>query len=230
MSELGQAQAFTVKLANMIQAQEPEAAALPGAIETMLNRKFEDLQATMTAALAAGLAATQTTLEDRLTAVQTNLEDRLTAVQTNLEGRLTRIENNIAKTRQELKTFKTTFGQWSRPVAQRFNKECFLGTGFQPVPYSNGEFPDEATMRQLKSRSSIFNLDDRTLARICSRYGIQYPWRVAHRNPANMKQDLLDHLCGDLVNDGVNEGEDEDHEEQDDEREQEDGEEPDARE
>ncbi|KAG8956499.1 hypothetical protein FRC00_004845 [Tulasnella sp. 408] len=174
LSELGQAQASTVRLTNMMQAREPEPGPLSGAPETSLDRKFKELQAMMTAA--------QTTLGDRSTSTQTTLEDRLTA-----------IENNIAETREAFKTFKTTFGHWARPIAL-------------PVPYPNGELPDEAvlieilivaqTMARLGSRSSILNLDNKTLAEICTMYGIKYPKRVAQRDPGKMKQDLLDYICG----------------------------------
>lgn len=74
-------------------------------------------------------------------------------------------------------------------------------------------------MARLRSRSSILNLDNETLVKICTMYGIKYPKRVAHRDPAKMKQDLLNHLHGDFEQDQVDEPEGEDEEEEADNRE-----------
>ncbi|KAG9049841.1 hypothetical protein FS837_008891 [Tulasnella sp. UAMH 9824] len=210
LSELGQAQAFAITLANMIQAREPEPGPLPDTLETLLNRKFEALQTTITASQAT-ITASQATIENRLT----DIDNRLTGI----DNKLTRIENDVAKAKEEFNAFKTNFGRWSRPVSQRYNRQCYLGTGYRPVPCLNGEFPDEATIRLLQSRSSVLNLNPKPLAKICTMYGIKFPKKVVDRDAEKMRLDLLNHLCGVLEEGPIDEEQVEEEEEEGDDHE-----------
>ncbi|KAG8910930.1 hypothetical protein FRC01_006044 [Tulasnella sp. 417] len=167
LSELGQAHAFTAKLANMILARE-----------AAQDRPLDALEA-----------------DGKLGPVQTALatiETRLTTIET----KMTSLENTLTETRDELQSFKTTFASWSRPFAQNFNKQCLLNTGFQPVPYADDKFPDVATMKLLSSRNSVLALDMTTLSKICKQYAIKFPSKWADRDGTKMKKQLLDHLCG----------------------------------
>ncbi|KIO22292.1 hypothetical protein M407DRAFT_119256 [Tulasnella calospora MUT 4182] len=183
VSELGQLHVYRAEIVSKIQAREATLEPQPGSNEAVLAALRE-------------MREEMREMREEMREADANILTRLTTVETKLttvETKLNTVETNL---KSEFKTFRTTIGLWSRPAAQRFNRESVLDTDFQAVPYPSGEFPDNEIMAHLRSRDSISNLDMNTLTKICKDYGIRYPRMLVARNEVTMKRQLINYLCG----------------------------------